>query len=894
MTTLTSGVMEEELKSVTSSFNCTTCLILYKIKSVGNTFLSSAALPYADTNRLSEHKVPTDEVSCEKSVELLFSGMGCSRYFNIRSHEDVEEKSIEPPPYSPLTPRPLSNHNVIMHEKQSTNPSPNIDQYIKPSEPHVTLHETIAEKRITPVSRPISPRSNQTTLPDPPSSPVRSMSPETANIFNILTEDFENDCGASENMFNINENNPIVSPASSNRTEVIFDDDDSVQDPDFVGESYTGGSDNSSGVSESLITSIPDLFYELNTDETETQTSSRSNQILQENISEATRSPSSRPKRGRKRKYGDHTREERKKRKYQNLSYVNSRKQRIEPKPFLDYNCNCPKKCQEKISRENRLSEFKKFYALGTYAAQNMFIAACVKENPIKRSYVSASSNNSKKKTFTRIYHLNHVLVCKKMFLNTLQTTSKRVNTSLCKKRDDCITDKRGSQGGHNKATYESEEFIINVIRKLPTYVSHYRRADCSDAKFLRSDMTLPTIYKLYEDEAKLAGQKVLSFSKVKRVFLTKFNLRTKPLKKDTCNKCDYFSSKKLKGSEEEKAMLDSAHREHLQKAKALQQQLKNDMQLAKEDRFTETITFDLQKTLPLPRIPTNIVFYKRQLWVYNLGIHSGSDDQAHCNVWVEGEAGRGSQEVGSCLYKHIMDRLGDSGVKNLILWSDSCGGQNRNIKLTLMLKALLNDHPTLETIRLRFLESGHSFLPNDTDFGRIECALKLQQRLYTPEDYMQIMQVCKKNKPMQVQRMKTEDFLSSANLEKKITNRKKATDGSKVSWLNTKEIMLKKEDEFSIFMRSNLDDEPIEVNIKKNLRGNTGLLTKQVMDPLWPNGKPIPEAKLNDLISLLHLIPDDAQEYYKKLTGNSTVQDDIDGFSGTVDFEVEVVEDAA
>lgn len=112
-------------------------------------------------------------------------------------------------------------------------------------------------------------------------------------------------------------------------------------------------------------------------------------------------------------------------------------------------------------------------------------------------------------------------------------------------------------------------------------------------------------------------------------MFLTKFNLRTKPLKKDTCNKCDYFSSKKLQGSEEEKALVDDAHREHLQRAKTLQQQLKNDMQLAKEDRFTETITFDLQKTLPLPRIPTNIVFFKRQLWVYNLGIHSGSDDQA-------------------------------------------------------------------------------------------------------------------------------------------------------------------------------------------------------------------------------------------------------------------------
>lgn len=157
-------------------------------------------------------------------------------------------------------------------------------------------------------------------------------------------------------------------------------------------------------------------------------------------------------------------------------------------------------------------------------------------------------------------------------------------------------------------------------------------------------------------------------------------------------------------------------------------------MKLAQEDSSVETMTFDLQKTLPLPRIPTNVVFYKRQLWLYNLGIHSGSNDQAHCNVWVEGEAGRGSQEVGSCLLKHVMEKLGDDRVKHLILWSDSRGGQNRNIKLTLMLKALLNDHITLQTIRLRFLESGYSFLPNDTDFGRIECALKLQQRLYTPE----------------------------------------------------------------------------------------------------------------------------------------------------------------
>lgn len=89
------------------------------------------------------------------------------------------------------------------------------------------------------------------------------------------------------------------------------------------------------------------------------------------------------------------------------------------------------------------------------------------------------------------------------------------------------------------------------------------------------------------------------------------------------------------------------------------------------------------------------------------------------------------------------------------------------------MLKAMLNGHPTIEQIIMRFLESGHSFLPNETDFGKIECALKLQQRLYTP-DNMQVMKSCKKQKPMHVHRMKKENFMSCLNINQNISNRKK------------------------------------------------------------------------------------------------------------------------
>lgn len=58
----------------------------------------------------------------------------------------------------------------------------------------------------------------------------------------------------------------------------------------------------------------------------------------------------------------------------------------------------------------------------------------------------------------------------------------------------------------------------------------------------------------------------------------------------------------------------------------------------------TEVLTYDMEKVLGLPKLPTNIIYYKRQLSIYNEGIHSASTDTPYCFVWKEGRAGRGAQ----------------------------------------------------------------------------------------------------------------------------------------------------------------------------------------------------------------------------------------------------------
>lgn len=74
-----------------------------------------------------------------------------------------------------------------------------------------------------------------------------------------------------------------------------------------------------------------------------------------------------------------------------------------------------------------------------------------------------------------------------------------------------------------------------------------------------------------------------------------------------------------------------------MEKWQEVRSRMTKDMKRAKEEEQTECVTFDLEKTLPLPRIPTNIIFYKRQLWMYNSEVNSGKTGKAYCYVWVEG-----------------------------------------------------------------------------------------------------------------------------------------------------------------------------------------------------------------------------------------------------------------
>lgn len=132
---------------------------------------------------------------------------------------------------------------------------------------------------------------------------------------------------------------------------------------------------------------------------------------------------------------------------------------------------------------------------------------------------------------------------------------------------------------------------------------------------------------------------------------------------------------------------------------------------MAKSDSSAHVITFDLQQNLPVPTLTHSAMFYLRQLWVYNFGIHKCDSVNGIMCVWNECIACRGSDEIASCLLRYFTELR--STATKLVCYSDSCFGQNKNFTLICLWNWFIN-RKQFKQIDHKFLVRGHTFLPNE------------------------------------------------------------------------------------------------------------------------------------------------------------------------------------
>lgn len=492
-----------------------------------------------------------------------------------------------------------------------------------------------------------------------------------------------------------------------------------------------------------------------------------------------------------------------------------AKKKKIPAKVFVGQDtCKCKNRnsnCSSVIHANRQKEIFDAYYKKMQWSQKTMFIRGSVKRQPVKTKRSALYPIiRMKPKEYNHIYSLtdeNGVKheVYRDFYLKCLQITSTRIFNALkSETKNPSAAENRGKCPPSNKTKDVDKVAVRQFIDCIPKYESHYGRSS-TEKKYLHHHLNMSKLYNEYKDNQQMKNQSHVSQYIFREIFNTEYNLSFKRRHTDTCKTCDEFEAS-LKSSivpQQAKDQFQLDKKSHLDLVSKTNANFIADVKAAEEsDGQTLVLTFDLQKALETPLLTTSVAFYKRQLWTYNLCIFDEVKKTAYMNVWSENVASRGGQEIGSCLLKHFKDNVSPE-VTKIILYSDSCGGQNRNIKLTMMLKKYLHDltpENSLKIIEQKYFVPGHSYNSCDRSFGVIEKERKKSCNIFTPNDWVELIKNSKKSEPkFHVTVMQENDFISCHELQPLIVNRKINTEKMKVNWFGFRSILYDKDKPFQI-----------------------------------------------------------------------------------------------
>ncbi|KAF2906166.1 hypothetical protein ILUMI_00004 [Ignelater luminosus] len=289
------------------------------------------------------------------------------------------------------------------------------------------------------------------------------------------------------------------------------------------------------------------------------------------------------------------------------------------------------------------------------------------------------------------------------------------------------IVPKQDMRGKHSNRPNKLAADVVATVREhiesFPPRESYYSRNE-SQKKYLPAELTYDLLKKKEQTKPRI------TYDFYYRYFVEHFNLSFGFPRTDTCSTCDMINVQiESAPNRKEKQCILQRKELHLRKAQAFYDDLKAKTQLAETDPTVETLCFDYQQNLPVSLLTTGDIFYAQQLWVFNQAFHSCSDKKAEMYMFDETIGKKGCIETVSFL-KHYIEKHLRKSVTILHIFTDNCGGQNKNaVVLHFFMSLVRND--TLSKIVYYLPEPGHSFLPCDRDFAQIEKKKRRKKLLY-------------------------------------------------------------------------------------------------------------------------------------------------------------------
>jgi hypothetical protein len=558
------------------------------------------------------------------------------------------------------------------------------------------------------------------------------------------------------------------------------------------------------------------------------------------------------------------------------------------PKPI---DCSkCIYKCNEIFNEEERIRLCEKYWALSTFERKKdlILINVAISEPKSRRPRINDGCARANAKQYFFSKNDSKFRVCMAFFTKTLCISNRAIISAFSGKDEQgfyALKDNRGKKSPANK----TPDNIVNKVKKhiesFPSVESHYVRKS-SKRQYLDKKLSISKMYALYVEKCKEDGDEqkdIVSEITYRRTFCNNYNYSFFHPKKDQCVLCNRFENSTV----EQKADLEHEYNEHRRRHSEAQEEKRRDKERANTDNTFMSVTFDLQSVLQLPSCDVSLAYYKRKLNAFNFTIYEASaPNNGLCFFWTEIDGHRGSSEIGTCLLKYI-ENLPDN-IKHLTLFSDTCGGQNRNLQVAALLLNAVQIF-NVDIIEQKFLESGHSFMEVDSMHSSIESKKKFMP-IYCVNDYINIFKLARASKsksnkpPYRTCQLSFSDFLDLKNLSDQLIKNKNVDDnGKKINWLKVKCFKYEKSAPNILQYKYNYSEDYTRINIicaRRPGRRPTSSSYKQVDDlkklALYKTQISITKQKKNDLLDLCRkgVIPEIFHPWYESLPTSDTAKE--------------------
>ncbi|KAK6182763.1 hypothetical protein SNE40_010374 [Patella caerulea] len=514
---------------------------------------------------------------------------------------------------------------------------------------------------------------------------------------------------------------------------------------------------------------------------------------------------------------------------------------------------SCKLSCSSKFNADDRQIIFDAYWKTNSHERRRDFIVNHARKFAKRRSLTNGAPS---RRANTVYYFLpcksENVRVCKIFFLKTLDISDSTIrhNLEYFSAGFAVVAKPRKPV---NKLPDADKQTVINHINSFPKIDSHYCRAT-TKRQYLDPTLSVNALYKLYITKCLEEKWNPVKESMYRYIFNTEFNLGFHNPSKDVCDTCSKYQLKK-----EGNVLSESDELQQIQHLKRKQQaRTTKETDKMVIDGSHITAVFDLQQVLTAPKLNVGSAYYLRKLNVYNFTILELQTHQGFCYTWNESEGKRGTNEIASALTCWLLEKDRE-GYTRVILYSDSCGGQNRNRLMCTALIHFLCNAKNIKIIEQKFFETGHSQNECDSMHSCIERQFS-KSNVFLPSGFQQHMKNANKRKPYNISELGFDSFYDFDELNSRVFKQ-----NAFAGIISTHHIIYSIDHkDVKVTFADEIGGMHCEKAYRK--RGQPVNLKSYVLSQAYNSQLNIDVQKRDDLLKLSEYLPKDCQNFYRQL----------------------------